>query len=89
MVDTNSDIQDFQISPDGQWVAYLADHRSSSQYGLYVSSIDGNSQRQISLDVGSQLIRSVKSFDWAPDSQQLVYSGNMEDRTFAPGADEI
>ena len=89
MVSSDSDIRSFQISPDGQWVAYLADHRFSGQDVLYVASIDGSSHRQVSLDVGDQLIRSVKTFDWAPDSQQLVYSGNMEDRTPVPGADEV
>jgi Tol biopolymer transport system component len=72
-------INSFQVSPDGQWVAYLSDAQAGGGvYQLYVTSIDGGPPQRISRQISDGSNRSVKSFDWSPDSGQLVYEANFD-----------
>jgi Tol biopolymer transport system component len=79
----NSDaaIGNFEISPDGQWVAFLTDPDASGVRNfpvLFVVPIDGSSPPiLVSQDSGSTN-RTVKSFDWSPDSTRLAYDGNFD-----------
>lgn len=76
----DTDIDQFAVSPDGQWVAYLSDVASGFEINaLYVVPIDGSSApKQASRVLSTGLNRSVKDFQWSPDSTQLVYTANLD-----------
>ena len=78
--DSNFDtatIRDFAVSPDGQWVAYTTDVSAFNEVALFVNSINGGSPVRISRTPPAFGGR-VNSFQWSPDSTQLVYAGNMD-----------
>ncbi len=80
-------IDAFKVSPDGNWVAFLTDVRrdQANVPSLYVAPTDGRADPlQVSQETGSRP-QTVKTFDWSPDSQQLVYDGNF-DQGAIPGA---
>jgi len=77
-VTSDSDILSFAISPDNQWVAYIADHNGIGFYALYTVAISGGAPQQVSRAV-SLTTRTVKSFQWSPDSQQLVFAANLDE----------
>jgi len=85
-------INQFAVSPDKQWVAYLSDQFTNLNWvSLYVVPVDGSSapvrvSRRISNN-GSTTNRPVKSFQWSPDSMRLVYAANHHSTTFF--ADEV
>ncbi|VAW92462.1 tolB protein precursor, periplasmic protein involved in the tonb-independent uptake of group A colicins [hydrothermal vent metagenome] len=90
-VASDSDIFSFALSPDKQWVAYIADHDGSGKYALYVVAISGGTPQQVSR-VSSERYRTVKSFQWSPDSRQLVFAANLDaplDGNFSHLANEI
>ncbi len=76
-VANDSNIFKFAISPDKQWVAYIADHDGSGKYALYTIAISGGTPKQVSRST-SILSRTVKSFHWSPDSRQLVFAANLD-----------
>ena len=69
-------IRDFALSPDGQWVAYLADPNGFAQTSLFVNSVTGGTPVRVSQEASGS--RRVESFQWSPDSSQLVYAGNFD-----------
>lgn len=71
-----SRIASFAVSPDRQWVAYIA-NQDGFRKALYVVPIAGGTATQVSRHVG-QANRFVDSFDWSPDSTQLVYAANLD-----------
>ncbi|WP_181443454.1 WD40 repeat domain-containing protein [Porphyrobacter sp. YT40] len=66
-------MRDVKVSPDSRQVAFIAKDRSAATFALYVVPIEGGTPLRVSQD-GQ---RNVSSFDWAPDSQRLVYAGNF------------
>ncbi|MEL6870756.1 MAG: hypothetical protein AAFO81_13235 [Pseudomonadota bacterium] len=75
-----ANITSFAISPDGQWVAYIADLASAPETALFVNSINGGTPLHVSR-TRSQFGSRVNSFDWSPDSTQLVYAGSLDQTT--------
>jgi len=75
---TTAEIKLFKISPDGQWIAYVTNPSVISDV-LYVVPIDGSTPPvRVSRDRSLTNSR-VRSFQWSPDSAQLVYAGNLGD----------
>ncbi len=71
-------IKQFEISPNGQWIAYVTNPSTISDI-LYVVPVDGGTPPvRVSRDRGPINDR-VKSFQWSPDSTQLVYAGSLGD----------
>lgn len=66
-------IEQFRISPDKQWVAYIV-NKNAGVGNLFVVSIANGTPLQLSPPTG--FISSVQDFAWSPNSQQLVYSGS-------------
>ena len=60
----------FDLSPDGQWVAFS---NSGLQEDLYVARIDGSELRQITNDPARDRAPS-----WTPDGRQLLFYSNRE-----------
>ena len=76
-----TEISDFAVSPDGEYVAYIADQDVSGQMDLYVAEIDGDAP--IKLSQLSQAHADVADFKWAPDSSKLAFradDGSVDDR---------
>ncbi len=74
-------VVDFQISPDGMLVAYVADQRFDGTFELFVSPADGIAPPAtpvsgpmagtgIAVDPGNP---GRYSFDWSSDSQRIAY----------------
>jgi TolB protein len=75
-------IDQFQISPDKQWVAYIV-NGDAGRANLFVVQILNGTPLQLSEPTAS--ISSVKEFAWSPNSLQVVYSGDISDN----GTDEV
>jgi TolB protein len=77
------------ISPDGQWMVYLAfpttvspdDHPSYKRVTLFLSTADGKSPRAIAYLYGGQGSINVPS--WSPDSQHIAFVSNSALKTEA------
>lgn len=80
---TSATIENFAVSPDKQWIAYLSDEFTSLRWtSLYVVPADGSGapvrvSKQISNN-GSTANQPVKSFHWSPDSTRLVFAANQD-----------
>ncbi len=76
-----TEISHFAVSPDGEYVAYIADQDVAGQMDLYVAEIDGNAP--IKLSQLSQTHADVADFKWAPDGSKLAFradDGSLDDR---------
>ena len=76
-----TEISHFAVSPDGEYVAYIADQDVAGQMDLYVAEIDGDAP--IKLSQLSQAHADVADFKWAPDSSKLAFradDGSIDDR---------
>lgn len=62
---------EFSISPDGRYVAYLADQDTDGSIELYVAPSDGGSWRKIS--GASTTIDLNRGIRWAPDGASLLF----------------
>ncbi len=81
-VDLGSRVLNFQVSPDGQYVAYIATTRSNRGPRLFVVPSDSGTPVAVSPDLTpdpGKIYPSVYSFDWSPDSDRLVLAGNLSD----------
>lgn len=54
------------FSPDGQWIAFLADRGNKNQ--IYVMKVDGGEARAITKEE-----ESISSFEWHPAGTQLIF----------------
>ena len=70
-------IRDFAVSPDGQSVAFVMDVSNFNETALFVNSINGGTPVRVSR-IPPAFGGAVDSFQWSPDSSQLVYAGNMD-----------
>ncbi|MEL7111117.1 MAG: LpqB family beta-propeller domain-containing protein [Pseudomonadota bacterium] len=73
-------VSDVQVSPDQEWVAFIADPTGEDQ--LYVNQIAGGTPVRVNrIETDGIVTTTVKSFDWSPDSQQLVFAADLDNRT--------
>jgi hypothetical protein len=88
----SGDVVDFNVSPNGIWVAYVADQDKNGLFEFYVVPVDKASDEsavKVSVPLaGSGLrIRSAGSgdylFAWAPDSSRVAYIADAAEP--APG----
>ncbi len=57
-------------SPDGRWIAFLANREDEKEVHLYVMPADGGEARRLT---DTPIVR-VLDFDWSPDSDHLVFA---------------
>jgi Tol biopolymer transport system component len=60
-------------SPDGQYLAYVANDPLVQSWRLVIRPVTGDDAREIPIDV-----RSVRKVRWAPDSKSLMIIGNVQ-----------
>ena len=66
------EVSGFSISPDGQWVAYLADQETNSTSELFVAAADGSSINKVSGTLPPN--GDVRpGFEWSPDSSSVAF----------------
>ncbi len=70
----NGDVRGFELSPDGQTVAYYADADIDDVMELYFVDVDGGTP--ISAQTGFPANTSFFELEWSPDSSQLAYAAN-------------
>jgi len=84
------DVVDFEVSPDGIYVAYVADQDEDGLFELYVVPVDkapNESTVKVSVPLEGSGIKEtfVGSgefyFAWAPDSSRVAYIGDADDNT--------
>jgi len=68
---SGGNVVDFAISPDGRFVAYLADQETKGQFELYTVPVGGGTVINISRQ--SDTILEVKEFAWAPNSSRIAF----------------
>jgi Tol biopolymer transport system component len=61
------------ISPDGKLVAFAWDGGSGDDFDIYVRSIDGNSQKQLTKDAAPDHAPT-----WSPDGQRIAFVRVLE-----------
>jgi len=71
-------IRQFGISPNGAWIAYISNPNNLSDV-LYVVPVDGSSTAVRVSRTRTAINDRVTSFQWSPDSTQLVYAGSLGD----------
>jgi Tol biopolymer transport system component len=75
------------VSPNGKWIAYVADNASGTKapcmtsagdplLGLYVIPVKGGRPRRIAANA------SFGNIDWSPDGSRLVYAGVRPDPAY-------
>ena len=74
-VASSGQVRDFRISPDAQWVSYLAT-LDSNQFELFVVAADGGAAVKVNAPL--QVSGNVREFRWSPDSTQLAYLADAE-----------
>jgi Tol biopolymer transport system component len=68
---SGGNVVDFAISPDGSFVAYLADQETKGQFELYTVPVGGGTVINISRLSGT--ILEVIEFAWAPNSSRIAF----------------
>lgn len=68
---SGGNVVDFALSPDGRFVAYLADQATKGQFELYIVPVGGGTVINISRQSGT--ILEVKEFAWAPNSSRIAF----------------
>ena len=68
------DVTEFEWSPDGARIAYLADFTIDGSFELYTNDAEGADNQRVSgaLPLGGQVF----AFEWSPDSQLLAYAAD-------------
>jgi Tol biopolymer transport system component len=74
----NTRIYEFAFSPDGKWLAYIGQEANGDARALYVAPAAGGSAPVRVSQPSPAPYQWVSDFDWSPDSEQLVYSGNFD-----------
>jgi Tol biopolymer transport system component len=70
-----SNVFQFQWSPDGAWIAYMADQLVDDRVDLYVAPPGGGGSTQVS---GTPVLGGrVGFFDWSADGSRLVYQADQ------------
>jgi hypothetical protein len=68
---SGGNVVDFAISPDGRFVAYLADQETKGLFELYTVPVGGGTIINVSRK--SSTILEVKDFAWAPNSSRIAF----------------
>ena len=66
------DVRQFEFSPDGEWIAMLADLNQDESVELSVVGRDGGAPIVLSVPLGSDEVR-ISDFAWAPSSDFIAY----------------
>jgi hypothetical protein len=64
-------VVDFAISPEGRFVAYLADQETKGLFELYTVPVGGGTVINVSRKSGT--ILEVKDFAWAPNNSRIAF----------------
>jgi hypothetical protein len=79
---SGGNVVDFEVSPNGIWVAYVADQDTNDLFELYVVPVDKTSDEsavKVSVALAGTGIKETTSgsgqyfFAWAPDSSRVAY----------------
>jgi Tol biopolymer transport system component len=75
-----SDKESFQLSADGQWVAYLADARFDGRYELFLVAVDGLGSDAVPIRVNMPLAvgGDVTSFSISADGGRVLYGADQD-----------
>lgn len=68
---TGGNVVDFAISPDGRFVAYLADQVTKGTFELFTIPVGGGTVINVSQLSGTLL--EVEDFAWAPNSSRIAF----------------
>jgi hypothetical protein len=68
---SGGNVVDFAISPDGRFVAYLADQETKGTFELYTVPVGGGTVINVSQLSGT--ILEVLEFAWAPNSSRIAF----------------
>jgi Tol biopolymer transport system component len=81
IVNGNSgNIPSLSISPDGEWVAYMADQETDGVDELYVAPIDGRMRaRKLNRPLPAGADVNQFSFQFTPDSRRGIYSADQDE----------
>jgi hypothetical protein len=74
--DSRSDVVNFQTSPNGNFVAYIADQNRDEVFELFVVELASLAVTQVSGTLVSG--GDVLEFKWAPDSSRIAYLADEE-----------
>ena len=81
-------VASFEVSPDGIWVAYVADQDTNNLFELYVVPVDkapSESAVKVSVPLAGNGVREnpagsgLYSYAWAPDSSRVAYIADADD----------
>lgn len=80
-------VVDFAVSPDGDFVAYLADQEQKGLFELFTVPVDGGKVINISRFSGIDAqVLDVVNFAWAPDNSRVAFLAfnpvNLQDELF-------
>ena len=70
-------VENVSLSPDGRFVAFLANKNVASVRELYVASVDGQSVVRVDVP-GTNSDGTVRSYAWSPDSTSLAYLADAD-----------
>jgi len=76
---TGQSVEEYQISPNGQWVVYRADQDTDNVIELYSVPIEGPMTAGIKLNGPLVPNGNVARFQISPDSSRVVYRADQED----------
>lgn len=65
-------VTNYTLSPDGRFVAYIADQDADSLFELFVAATDGSNVVKINSPVSS-IAGGIQTFKWSPDSTKIIY----------------
>ncbi|NWF70659.1 MAG: S9 family peptidase [Chloroflexi bacterium] len=72
---TEHAVREFAWSPDGQQIAFFADHDSDERHQIYLIAASGGEPRKLTAADQAQHTSLV----WSPDSKTLAYAANDRD----------
>ena len=75
-------VSEYEVSPDGQWIAYVADQVTDGVNEFFVVGIDGGEPLQLHVPMNDPLL-DVINFRWLDNSQTLVFLADTStDQTY-------
>ena len=72
---SDGNVQRFIVSPNGDFVAYIAEQDTNDVFELYVAAVDGSGAVKVNGELVNEgtVKTSSQSVQWAPDSSALAY----------------